>query len=240
VLLWWGAVTLATVALSLLGRWPPFYDYVHLAVAVVFLVAAVQLTQRRPGGVARYGLSLGGLLTPGTQPEPGLLGLARDLGQALREAAPAALRETAFAFLLAALIFPPFIVGFYLWHAPTHAFSLAPPADLPSYVLSQVLVVALPEEAFFRGYVQGRLADGEARRVRLLGATVAPKAWLLQAVLFGLIHVVVDLNPMRFSVFFPALLFGWARARRGGVGAAVVLHALSNLLSDILVRGWLL
>ena len=36
-----------------------------------------------------------------------------------------------------------------------------------------------------------------------------------------------------------ALLFGLIRARRGGIGAALVFHALCNLLSEVLTRGWL-
>jgi membrane protease YdiL (CAAX protease family) len=35
------------------------------------------------------------------------------------------------------------------------------------------------------------------------------------------------------------LLFGWVRAWRGGVGAAIALHAMSNLYSEILARSWL-
>ena len=42
------------------------------------------------------------------------------------------------------------------------------------------------------------------------------------------------------ATFFPGLLFGWLRARRDGIGAAVVLHALSNLFAETLVRGWLM
>jgi membrane protease YdiL (CAAX protease family) len=62
---------------------------------------------------------------------------------------------------------------------------------------------------------------------------------VLQALLFGLIHVLVDLDPSRMAVFFPGLLFGWLRAWRGGIGAAIVLHAMSNLLSETLSRGWM-
>jgi membrane protease YdiL (CAAX protease family) len=238
--LWvYAGVTAATVAISLAGRWPPLFDYVHLAVGALFLLTALQLAQRRPGGLARYGLSLGGLLEPADEAEPGVRGMLEDLMRALWRAAPHALREGVFALLLALLIFPPFSVAFYLWHVPEHAFSFTPPPELASYVVSQLLVVALPEEALFRGYLQGRLEDAERRRARLLGVQVAPRAFLLQAVLFALIHVAVDHNPARLAVFFPALLFGWVRARRGGVGAAIVLHAASNLLSDILVRGWL-
>ena len=34
------------------------------------------------------------------------------------------------------------------------------------------------------------------------------------------------------------LLFGWMRAWRGGIGAAALVHALSNVYGDMLARGW--
>ena len=49
----------------------------------------------------------------------------------------------------------------------------------------------------------------------------------------------LDLAPERLAVAFPALLFGWLRAWRGGIGAALLVHAASNVYADILVRGWL-
>jgi membrane protease YdiL (CAAX protease family) len=39
-------------------------------------------------------------------------------------------------------------------------------------------------------------------------------------------------------VFFPALVFGWMRARTGGIGAAVLFHALCNIFSATLARGY--
>jgi membrane protease YdiL (CAAX protease family) len=42
----------------------------------------------------------------------------------------------------------------------------------------------------------------------------------------------------RLAVFFPALLFGWLRARTGGIGASVVFHALCNLYVLSLMRGF--
>ena len=77
------------------------------------------------------------------------------------------------------------------------------------------------------------------RRVSVLGVELAPGAWLLQAALFALVHFLVEPHPARLAVFFPGLLFGWLRARRGGVGAAIALHAMSNLYSEILARSWL-
>ena len=49
----------------------------------------------------------------------------------------------------------------------------------------------------------------------------------------------VVLAPERLSLFFPVLLFGILREKRGGIGAAVWFHALSNLLSEVLTRGYL-
>ena len=57
---------------------------------------------------------------------------------------------------------------------------------------------------------------------------------ITSAVLFALGHVLVDFNPQRLAVFFPALVFGWMRARTGSLAAGAMFHALCNLLSDVL------
>jgi hypothetical protein len=38
----------------------------------------------------------------------------------------------------------------------------------------------------------------------------------------------------RLAVFFPALVFGWLRARTGGIGAGVIYHAACNLFASYL------
>ena len=233
-------VCVVTWLLTRLRHQEPFGDYVHLAVGGLFLTTALKLAQRQTGGVEHFGLSLAGLLEP---PEPydrspGPSGLF-DLGRAIVHALPSAAKEFGFALAVAALIFPPFVVGFFLWHSPAHAFHWNPPPDLGSFALAQFVVVGLPEEAFFRGYLQTRLHDVFPGRRRILGADVSPGAVIASAALFALIHFLVEGNPARLAVFFPGLLFGWARARRGGIGAGLALHALSNVLSEFLVRGWL-
>jgi len=45
--------------------------------------------------------------------------------------------------------------------------------------------------------------------------------------------------PIAEEIAFRGLLFGWLRAARGGIGAAIVFHALCNLLGAVLARGWL-
>jgi membrane protease YdiL (CAAX protease family) len=107
------------------------------------------------------------------------------------------------------------------------------PPDFVLLALSQCLVVALPEELFFRGYLWYRLEQRFPVRRRFLGAHLGP-AWIVTSVLFAVGHVAVDLDPRRFAVVFPALVFGWMRARTGSIVAGLSFHALCNLLSDVL------
>jgi uncharacterized protein len=232
-------VTLATLAISAAGGPLGFPEHVPVLVGALFLWTAVHMSQRQPGGLARHGLSLGGLLEPPPEAPTGARESLLDLFSAVRRAMPIAVRELAAALAVAAVVFPPFVLGFRAWHAPAHPFELQLPDEIGSYLLSQLLVVALPEEALFRGYVQGRLSERYPATVRVLGVQLSLPALGLQALLFASIHFAVDLNPARLAVFFPALLFGWVREWRDGIGAAAALHALCNLLSDVLARSWL-
>jgi membrane protease YdiL (CAAX protease family) len=97
----------------------------------------------------------------------------------------------------------------------------------------QLILVALPEEWFYRGYLQARLDESHPRRWRILGADLGV-GWLLGSVLFALGHLVLDARVERLAVFFPSLLFGWLRARTGSVMASTVFHALCNVLAQTL------
>jgi membrane protease YdiL (CAAX protease family) len=149
------------------------------------------------------------------------------------------------ALAVAAVVFPLFAAAFLGWarllpslppglgHAlapyagpPRFAFRL--PENLVLLVPVQLLVVALPEEMFYRGFLQTAWARGApGRGVTVLGARLG-RGFLATQILFALGHLVV-LQPWRLATFFPGLLFGWLRERTGNVAAAVVLHALSNL-----------
>lgn len=107
------------------------------------------------------------------------------------------------------------------------------PATVVNVALSQLIVVAIPEELFFRGYLMGKLEQRWPPRWSLLGARVG---WALpvSALLFALGHFLVDFNPSRLAVFFPGLVFGWMRVRARSLAAGAVFHALCNVLSDVL------
>lgn len=102
-------------------------------------------------------------------------------------------------------------------------------------LLLHLIVVAFPEEVFYRGYLQTRLAPLFRGRRRILGVSMG---WhvVVASGLFALSHLVLIPSPGRLLVFFPGLLFGYLRERTGSVVAPAVLHALSNVLVEVLIR----
>lgn len=103
------------------------------------------------------------------------------------------------------------------------------------FLLVQVLLVALPEEYFYRGYLQGRLQQVFGRRLVWLGGDVGPAVWITSAV-FAVGHVLTVPSAFRLAVFFPSLLFGWLRDKTGTLWVPVVVHVGSNLILEILHR----
>ncbi len=101
------------------------------------------------------------------------------------------------------------------------------PPDFGEWVIDQTLVVALPEEFFYRGYIQARLRDAWPRGKVFFGARLGPAFWVT-ALLFALGHLAI-FQTWRLAVFFPALLFGWMRERTGSILGATLLHASANL-----------
>jgi membrane protease YdiL (CAAX protease family) len=215
---------LVTGAVTAASMWVPD-KYVATAVGFVFLGATWAMVWRFDDEhVRRAGLSFGGVVIPG----------AFDA----RAAATSGLRSLAWALGFALVVFAPFWLGWrWWWHARGH-FHLDPPRlDALNEAFGQLVIIALPEEAFYRGYLQSRLDDAWAPRFRVLGARVGPGLFL-GAAIFALGHFATIREPARLAVFFPALLFGWLRARTGGVGASVAFHALCNIFSETLGRGY--
>jgi len=106
---------------------------------------------------------------------------------------------------------------------------------LAALLLGQLVVVALPEEIFFRGYVLHRLRQVLPPRRRLLGVPFG-SAHVLAAVLFALVHLVAIPSPHRLLVFFPGLLFAWLAERGGSVVAPAVHHTFANVTLQVLHR----
>lgn len=161
-------------------------------------------------------------------------------------------KELAWALGAAAIVFPLFAAGFYgfiivLDYLPAgwqglispYTAGLEPGFRLPEgllyLLLVHLLVVALPEEFFYRGWLYSRLSEGldeNGRGRRRLGAVIGPAFWVT-AVLFAVGHL-TEPYVWRLGVFFPALVFAWLRLRTGGLLAPIVFHGLSNVYVSIL------
>lgn len=233
-----GVAVLVTALVTVMSSFLPD-KYVATAVGFVFLGATWALVWRGDDArVEASGLALGGVVLPG---KIDIVRLARSVGQAI-----------GWTVLLAAITFVPFYFGWrWVWQ-PRTAFSLhGEPFDALNEVFGQLVIVALPEEAFYRGYLQSRLdaalpgfgwrkdASGALVpvRLRVLGASIGP-ALFVTSLIFAAGHFATIRQPARLAVFFPSLLFGWLRQRTGGVGAGIAFHATCNLFSEALGKGF--
>lgn len=211
-----GLVTAASYALPA--------DWSAAGVAAVFLIATHVLVLRGDAGVVRrYGLSLGGLLEPEKID--------------VRRVGRAALRAGLVAVLCFGVVVVPFTAGYKSFNGIHRTFSWSAAFPSVEEAMGQLFVIALPEEAFFRGYVQTRLDVWLPRRISILSLPVGGSIVLTSAI-FAVCHLLTIPAPARLAVFFPSLLFGALRAREGGIGACTVLHASFNLLTASLARGF--
>ena len=209
-------------------------EFAATGVGLIFL-GATYLTalHDRPESADYYGLSLGGLLDR----EP--LTLSRLLS--------ASAQALGLALLTILVVFPFYVLGFIEWFGPSNDFSWTDAVTLRGratgnasaldLISGHLLVVALPEEAFFRGYLQSALSERFPNRARFLGANIG---WAIPitSTLFAVGHLLTNPSPERLAVFFPSLLFGWLRQKTGGIGAGVLVHAAANLLVLFLVAGF--
>lgn len=148
---------------------------------------------------------------------------------ALRDAGPwkEALKLNA---VLIGLIFVPFLVLYHFWQ--TQVFGFAWTGRMPSQPLMLIgyhlFFVAIPEEMFYRGYMQSRLDELWPPRWRVLGVMMGP-GWLVTCVLFAFGHSLVQVQWWHFAIIVPSLAFGWLRSRTDHVVAGALFHAWCNV-----------
>lgn len=95
-----------------------------------------------------------------------------------------------------------------------------------SFVLTQLLLVALPEEVFFRGYLQYKLGNNI-------------KGIVIVSMLFALGHFVtlciggghnIAVCSQAVLTFFPSLVMGYLYFRTGTLWASIIFHFLANVV----------
>lgn len=159
------------------------------------------------------------------------------------------------AIVTIAVVFPIFIAGYFafmeiackshlLGHLVPHGMCAQyggvaglhrPKLDLDfaEFALVQLVVVALPEELFFRGFLLKLLEQKYPPARRVLGGGLG-KALVISALGFALIHLPKDGDPRALATFFPGLVFGWMRSATDSILAGTITHGASNILIRLL------
>lgn len=209
------------------GALPIVGDHAGALVAVVFLYVPAAYAWRRGEELDEYGFRLA----------PAGRGVLVGAGFSL----------------LALPVFGVAFVGFYELACASGgpAAALAPPgmcgafagwtraelppisADLFEFAFVQIVVVAIPEELFFRGFLHEKLERALPPKRSIAGGGVG-WALVISSALFSITHLSTGLDPRRLAVFFPALAFGWMRSATGSILAGVIAHALSNIALHVL------
>ncbi len=140
-----------------------------------------------------------------------------------------------FHLIVAAIVLGGYLAGHYLFGRLVQQaqFHLRFPANLHLLILGQLINVALPEEFFFRGYLQTSFDKAWGRPYQLLGARWG---WGLPAaaLLFALCHLIYG-DITQLKVFFFGLFAGWLRERSDSIAAPILYHAAGNVLLQIMV-----
>lgn len=118
-------------------------------------------------------------------------------------------------------------------HLPHLVWDPRPKDSFTTFCLVQWVVVALPEELFFRGMLLKLLEERFPPKRRILGGGVG-LALVLSSAAFAIVHLPKDGDPRALATFFPGLLFGWMRSATGSIFADTVTHGASNILIRVL------
>jgi len=144
--------------------------------------------------------------------------------------------------VLVGVLVVPFVLGYHVWHVwilQDARIGEGLPAALPSLGGFLLLVgyhlffVAIPEEFFYRGYLQTRLNEAFTWRGRVLGAVIGPGLFLA-TVLFAFGHTIVVYQWWHVFIIGPGLIFAWLRASTGEVMAGAFFHAWCNVTVTLL------
>ena len=99
----------------------------------------------------------------------------------------------------------------------TAALLLAWQPHRANFAMATLLLAAVPEEWFFRGYFMTRIGRGWP-------------ANLIASLLFSLLHGLVHGWVAAIQVFIPSLVYGWLYQRTKDLPLLILIHALSNLI----------
>ena len=131
-------------------------------------------------------------------------------------------KELAYLLTAAIIFFLPYIFIYIKYFNLKFNFTIPP--SWPLEIILQIFVVAMPEEIFYRGFLQNALL----KRFSIFQSIV------ITNIFFALSHLFAGFNPMRILTFFPGLVFSWLSHKNKSLFSAILFHALCNLLGQFL------
>jgi membrane protease YdiL (CAAX protease family) len=99
-----------------------------------------------------------------------------------------------------------------------------------TWLLAQTILVALPEEFFFRGFLNNALENVLPPTRRLFGAPFGLSV-VIVSLIFAFSHSIIHLAWWHGLIFFPALVFAWLRQKTGAIWASILFHVACNCFS---------
>lgn len=137
-------------------------------------------------------------------------------------------------FIAAGIVFPIALFANHFYQkivfGAAYALSLKPSAPWGAYVLSQLVLVAFPEEFFFRGFIQEQFSARFAGGRKIFGASFG-SAQLMASGLFALSHSLIAFRWWHAFIFFPSLVFAWLKEKTGTIWAGALFHATCNVFA---------
>lgn len=257
-----GALLLMLALIKPLRGMAPFApDLVFTAAAGFQLYVPLWLIQRRGEdpkvyGIHAHGLFLGPIAAWRRRRVLSRKRLAREkrrardslddnlaaYGRGARLEPKALAKDLGWALGLMAVTFPPFAVGHHFWlsilsgREARYVFDL--PDNLVTIVLTNLLLVALSEELFYRGFLETRLDRLWKDRFSIFGLPLTRTVFVASA-LFALGHFAGEWgSPARLAPFFPAFAFSFLARKGSSIFGAVIFHGCSNIYSAVLLSGY--
>ncbi len=144
------------------------------------------------------------------------------------------IKDLKYLAIILIIVFPLFFLGNHIYQIFIlhHNFRIFFREGIILYLLTNLLTAAIPEEMFFRGYIQVQLSRVYNSKKIFKYISISN---LLTSFFFALGHFFINPHPERLAVFFPSLLFGLLRELRGNIYPSIFLHWISNVIMYILL-----
>lgn len=142
--------------------------------------------------------------------------------------------------IVSLLVFIPYSIFYYFYqyhfatsHGMSLTFQLNWGDNFWQFLAINLLIVALPEEVFYRAFLQNKLLQAWPNRTFMFLVPFG-RAIIITNIFFALAHFTGDFNLPRLLPFFPGLVFSALTYYSRAIWGTVLLHALCNVLSNVL------